>query len=52
MSSPVITITENASVQEAVQMMQTHRINSLVVVEDNEIKGILKRDDIIREVAK
>jgi len=52
MSSPVITITEDASIQEAVQMMQSHRINSLVVLEDNEIKGILKRDDIIREVAK
>jgi len=52
MSSPVITITDNTSVQEAVQLMQAHRINSLVVVEDNEIKGILKRDDIIREVAK
>jgi len=32
--------------------MQSHRINSLVVVEDDEIRGILKRDDIIREVAK
>jgi len=52
MSSPVITIPENASIQEAVQMMQAHRINSLVVVEDTDIKGILKRDDIIREVAK
>ncbi|MCQ8893693.1 MAG: CBS domain-containing protein [Methanolinea sp.] len=52
MSRPVITISESASLKEAVQMMQFHRINSLVVVDGNEIKGILKRDDVIREVAK
>ncbi len=52
MSRPVITIPEGATIQEAVQTMQSHRINSLVVVSDAEIKGILKRDDIIREVAK
>lgn len=52
MSRPVITIAGSATLKEAVQMMQSHRINSLVVVEDDEIRGILKRDDIIREVAK
>jgi len=35
-----------------VQVMQTNHINSVVAMEDNEIKGILKRDDIIREVAE
>lgn len=52
MSRPVITITGDALLTDAIQMMQSHRVNSLVVVDGNEIRGILKRDDIIREVAK
>jgi CBS domain-containing protein len=32
--------------------MLEHQINSLVVVEDGDIRGMLKRDDIIKEVAK
>jgi predicted transcriptional regulator len=32
--------------------MNRHQINSLVVVEKSDIAGIIKRDDIIREVAK
>jgi predicted transcriptional regulator len=32
--------------------MKREQINSLVVVENNTISGIIKRDDIIREVAK
>lgn len=52
MSHPVVTIGPGARVAEAVASMREHRVNSLVVVEHNEIKGIIKRDDIIREVAK
>ncbi len=52
MSRPVITIPPDASLQDAVGLMLENQINSLVVVEDGDIMGILKRDDIIKEVAK
>lgn len=52
MSRPVVTIGCEERVTSAVQVMQTSHINSLVAMEGNEIKGILKRDDIIREVAE
>jgi CBS domain-containing protein len=52
MSRPVITISPGASVREAVAVMRDQGINSLIVVEDQIIRGIIKRDDIIREVAQ
>ncbi|OPY41408.1 MAG: CBS domain protein [Methanoregulaceae archaeon PtaU1.Bin059] len=52
MSRPVITVEVDAKLKEAIEIMQANHINSVVAVEGNEIKGILKRDDIIREVAK
>ncbi|WP_332450259.1 CBS domain-containing protein [Methanoculleus sp.] len=52
MSRPVITIAPDASLQDAVGLMLEHQINSLVVMEDGDIRGVLKRDDIIKEVAK
>ena len=52
MSRPVITIEPEAPVGEAVKLMQKNHITGVVVVKGTEIKGIIKRDDIIREVAK
>ena len=52
MSSPVETIGADSLVGEAVARMREQAINSLVVIENNELRGILKRDDIIREVAR
>ncbi|MGE4374884.1 MAG: CBS domain-containing protein [Methanoculleus sp.] len=52
MSRPVITIAPDAPLQDAVGLMLEKEINSLAVVEDGEIRGLLKRDDIIKEVAK
>jgi len=52
MSRPVITVRPDASLQDAVGLMLENQINSLVVVEDDGIRGMLKRDDIIKEVAK
>ncbi len=52
MSRPVITVPPDASLQDAVGLMLANQINSLVVVEDDEVRGMLKRDDIIKEVAK
>jgi CBS domain-containing protein len=52
MSRPVITIAPDALISEAVALMNEHSINSVVVAVDNDLKGIVKRDDIIKEVAK
>jgi len=52
MSRPVITVLPDASLQDAVGLMLEHQINSLVVVEDRDIRGLLKRDDIIKVVAR
>jgi len=52
MSRPVITIAPGASVSDAVALMRKHHITSVVVVDGRDLKGIVTRDDIIREVAK
>jgi CBS domain-containing protein len=52
MTSPVITAPLDTPVNRAVSTMNRHQINSLVVLENGDIAGIIKRDDIIREVAK
>jgi CBS domain-containing protein len=52
MSRPVITIGKDVPVTEAVELMRKHQINSVVVVDGMNLAGIVKRDDIIREVAK
>lgn len=52
MSHPVMTIPPDALIGEAVSVMRDQSVNSLIVVADQEIKGIIKRDDIIREVAQ
>jgi CBS domain-containing protein len=52
MTSPVITIEPDTPLNRAVETMNRYQINSLVIVENGELAGIIKRDDIIREVAK
>jgi len=52
MTSPVITVPGGTDLKEAIAMMGRHHVNSLVVMEDGTISGIVKRDDIIKEVAK
>ena len=52
MTSPVVTVPAATSLPEAIALMDRHHVNSLVVMEKNTISGILKRDDIIKEVAK
>ncbi len=52
MTSPVITIHPATPVPEALELMEKHHVNSLVVMENSTITGIIKRDDIIKEVAK
>jgi CBS domain-containing protein len=52
MTSPVITVPAATPLPDAIALMEKHHVNSLVVMEDNTISGIIKRDDIIKEVAK
>jgi CBS domain-containing protein len=52
MSHPAVIIGPGSRVSEAVTKMRENHVNSLVVTENNDILGIIKRDDIIREVAK
>lgn len=52
MTAPVVTIPRDTPLTDAIAAMERHHVNSLVVMEENTILGILKRDDIIKEVAK
>ncbi len=52
MTRPVITVTEDAPIAKVVELMNSHHIASVVVVEEQQPKGIVKRDSIVREVAK
>lgn len=52
MSRPVITITKEEPVTSAVALMEENHIHSVVVLDGTNLAGIVKRDDIIREVAK
>jgi CBS domain-containing protein len=52
MTRPVITIGKDAPVTEVVELMREHHITSVVVMDGMNLAGIVKRDDIMREVAK
>jgi len=52
MSRPVISVSLDAKASNIVKLMKEHHIASVVVINNGELKGIVKRDDIIREVAK
>ena len=52
MTSPVITVSPDETLARAIALMGREHKNSLVVIENNTILGIIKRDDIIKEVAK
>ncbi|MGB9175368.1 MAG: CBS domain-containing protein [Methanoregula sp.] len=52
MTSPVITVSPALLVPDALVLMEKHHVNSLVVMENGTVTGIIKRDDIIKEVAK
>jgi CBS domain-containing protein len=52
MTSPVLTVPPKTTVPDALVMMEKYHVNSLVVMENGTVTGIIKRDDIIKEVAK
>ena len=52
MTGPVLTVSPATPVPDALALMERHHVNSLVVMENGTVTGIIKRDDIIKEVAK
>ena len=48
MKSPVISISDDASVQEAAEMMRDNKIRRLVVKNKEQVVGIISESDIIR----
>jgi CBS domain-containing protein len=52
MTSPVITTGPDTPLPDALALMEKHHVNSLVVMDHDTVSGIIKRDDIIKEVAK
>jgi CBS domain-containing protein len=52
MTSPVITTGPSTPLPDAIALMEKHHVNSLVVMDNDTVSGIIKRDDIIKEVAK
>jgi CBS domain-containing protein len=52
MRSPVITLQDTARTGDVVSEMVSKRISSLILMNEQGIKGIITRDDIIREVVQ
>lgn len=52
MTKDVYTISSEASVEEASELMVRRRINRLPVMENNRVVGIITRGDIIKGLAK
>ncbi|MDK2974428.1 MAG: hypothetical protein PWP08_799 [Methanofollis sp.] len=52
MTHPVVTTGPETTAAAAVKMMLDHHINSVVIVRGSEILGIVKRNNILQEVAK
>ena len=51
MSAPVITVSENAELDEVARVLVTHRIKRVPVVRDDRVMGIVARDDVLRALA-
>ena len=53
MSSPIVAINEDASVEEAARLMSKKRIKKLIVTRSNdELAGIITSSDLVREAPK
>jgi len=51
MSSPLISIGRDASILEAIRLMRLHNVRRLVVVEDDQLLGLVTERDIIKAVS-
>jgi CBS domain-containing protein len=52
MTSPVITVTEDATVHEIAGLMSRHGINRVPVVRDGRVVGIVSRNDVLKVFAR
>jgi CBS domain-containing protein len=52
MTSPVLTIDEDASIEEAARLMAKKHIKKLIVTRSNELVGIVTSSDLMREAPK
>jgi CBS domain-containing protein len=52
MSTPILSISEDASIEEAARTMVKKHIKKLAVVRDNELVGIITSSDLMREAPK
>jgi len=52
MSTPIVTINEDASIDEAARLMAKKRIKKLAVVRDNELVGVITSTDLVRAAPK
>jgi CBS domain-containing protein len=52
MSTPILTIGEDASIEEAARTMVKKRIKKLAVTRNNELVGIITSSDLMREAPK
>jgi len=52
MSAPVVTIIEDASIEEAAKLMAKKRIKNLPVVRGDKLVGIITSRDLVREAPK
>jgi len=52
MSAPIVTISEDASIEEAARIMAKKNIKKLPVVRDDELVGIVTTSDLVREQPK
>jgi CBS domain-containing protein len=48
MTSPVVSISEDASIEEAARLMSKKHIKKLVVIRDSELVGIITSSDLVR----
>jgi CBS domain-containing protein len=48
MSTPVVTISEDASIEEAARLMSRKRIKKLIVVSNEKLVGIITSMDLVR----
>ena len=51
MTSPVVSVPETAEISEIAQLIETHKINRVLVVRAGQMIGIVSRADIVRAVA-
>ncbi len=50
MTSPVIFVNSTATIQETAQLMRLHSVGSILIVDDQQLKGIITESDLVNRV--